>query len=99
MSHILTYETGMPVPCILCLLKTDNGLNVLIHWKELGIDKNLLEPISQVYEGVSRIFFKLFAHQSTLRPLVKNARNCRGLLKEECTNIPALALNTDTRPM
>lgn len=56
MSNVLNSGTGFPGALLRRCIETDEGLKVLVRWKELCPTEYNLDPIAQIHEDVCEMF-------------------------------------------
>ena len=79
MSHVLSYESGMPVARLMRLIDTADGFKVLIGWKGLPNSEDSAEPLVRVFEDVSQMLVRLVDRKTTPPDLAEKARQILAL--------------------
>lgn len=70
MSHVVSSEPGMPVPHLMRLVDTDDGMMVQVCWRGLRESEDTLEPLMKVFEDVPQLLKKLLRRKNALASLV-----------------------------
>ena len=79
MSHVLSFETGMPVARLLRLVDEQDGMKVLIRWKGLSKSEAILEPLERVYKDVPAMLLRLLGRKTTPTALADKSRRILAL--------------------
>lgn len=74
MSHVVSSETGMPVPRLIQLVDSDDWVMVQICWGGLPESEDTLEPVRKVNKDVSALFLKFLGRKNTAEYLVSKTR-------------------------
>lgn len=59
LSHVVSFEAGIPVSRLLRLVEQDGKLLYMVHWKGLKTSEDTMEPLARVYEDVPQLLVKL----------------------------------------
>lgn len=86
LSYLLASKTEMLVSRLLCLVKEDGKLFMIVRSKGLADSRDTLEPIACVYDDVPQLQIKLLRRKTSAA--VRRLKACAelGLEEEDCND-------------